>query len=107
MQKMESGNVTSDARAMRQSIRHSAIRLTTGSTVCPAPSGIMCASGGSKFSILSTIIVLISPMEWFSTLPSGACRKRSARRSRRLSNTAYAILCEVPVDRLNVRIFAA
>lgn len=48
--------------------------------------------GGSKFSILSTIIFFISPIEWFSTLPKGACRNLSARRRRRLSKTVYAML---------------
>ena len=85
MQRKESGNVTSDASARRQSMHSSARMLTTGSTMCPAPSGIMCASGGSRFSILSTIMLLISPMEWFSTSPSGAWRKRSASRRRSAS----------------------
>ena len=85
MQMNDSGNVMSDASASRQSMHRRAMMLTMGSTTWPAPSGIMWASGGSRFSILSTIMLLISPMVWFSTLPSGACRNRSASRSRSAS----------------------
>ena len=101
----DSGNVTSDARASRQSSTARAMMLTTGSTMWPAPSGIMWASGGSMFSILSTIMLLISPMEWFSTFPSGAWSRRSASRRRRLSRMVYAMAWETPVDRLSSRIF--
>ena len=107
MHKNDSGNVTSEASASRQSMHKSAAMLITGSTICPAPSGIMCASGGSIFSILSTIMFFISPMEWFSTSPSGARRKRSARRRRRPSSTEYAMAWDMPVERLKRSIFTA
>ena len=48
MQTIDSGNVTSEASASRQSMHKSAAMLTSGSTTRPAPSGIICASGGSK-----------------------------------------------------------
>ena len=41
MQTMDSGNVTSEASASRQSMHKSAMMLTMGSTTWPAPSGIM------------------------------------------------------------------
>ena len=85
MHTKDRGKVTRDASASRQSRQSRAAMLMMGSTMCPAPSGIMCASGGSMFSILSTIMFLISPMEWFSTSPRGAWRNRSASRRRRLS----------------------
>ena len=107
MQTTDSGSVTSEASARRQSSAARAMMLTIGRTICPAPSGIMCASGGSRFSILSTIMLLISPMVWLSTSPSGACRNRSARRRRSLSRMVYAMLCDMPVERVKVRIFAA
>ena len=82
IQTSETGKVTRDASASRQSSAARARMLTTGRTMWPAPSGIMCASGGSMLSILSTIMVLISPMEWLSTSPRGAWRNRSASRRR-------------------------
>ena len=95
------------ASASRQSTHSRAMMLTTGSTTWPAPSGIMWASGGSSVSILSTIMVLISPMVWFSTLPSGAWRNRSASRSRSPSRMVYAMAWDVPVDRPNSTTLAA
>ena len=41
MQRKETGKVTSDASASRQSSTARAMMLTMGSTTCPAPSGIM------------------------------------------------------------------
>ena len=107
MQRNDRGNVTSEASASRQSTHSRAMMLTTGSTTWPAPSGIMWASGGSSVSILSTIMVLISPMVWFSTLPSGAWRNRSASRSRSPSRMVYAMAWDVPVDRPNSTTLAA
>ena len=99
MQIMDSGTVTSDASATRQSITSSAAKLMTGSTICPLPSGTICASGGSISSILSTMTPLISPMEWDITSPRGACRNRSATRSRKPSRMVYAAWCDSPVER--------
>ena len=57
----ESGKVAREAGDKYQSIAARAIMLATGITICSAPSGIMCAGGGSEFSILSNIMLLIAP----------------------------------------------
>ena len=41
MPKKDRGNVTRDTRASRQSMHSRAAMLTMGSTMCPAPSGII------------------------------------------------------------------
>ena len=73
----DNGTVIKDASASLKLISNSTMILITGNNRCPHPSGIICASGGSMFSIFSTMIFLISPMLYFWTSPNGAFKNLS------------------------------